>query len=254
MDLPSELAFPRLLTVGHSNHQPDAFLKLLQRFKVKELVDVRSIPSSGKFPHFKKNALQKILETQGISYRHCPELGNKGVEGGILGLLQLPEGKAAVCQLAKTAEEATLLGPKCAFMCAEADWRECHRQVVAQRLMLDFGVTVQHIKRDGTLEAHPSDHELPDYFQGPGPGPASVPKAGLHGYHGVFSAMPGPALQEDLDGRLPALEAAPEEEKSDKVVKPRRWGRAKKEGVEPMVSPPVAEKPDVPESVGTAFQ
>ena len=27
------------------------------------------------------------------------------VEGGILGLLQLPEGKAAVAQLAKTAEE-----------------------------------------------------------------------------------------------------------------------------------------------------
>ena len=29
-------AFPGLLTVGHSNHQPDAFLKLLQRFRVKD--------------------------------------------------------------------------------------------------------------------------------------------------------------------------------------------------------------------------
>eukprot|EP00438_Fugacium_kawagutii_P005508 Skav227052 [mRNA] locus=scaffold72:777020:788648:- [translate_table: standard] len=57
--------------------------------------------------------------------RHCPELGNKGVEGGILGLLQLPQGQAAVQQLAQTGQEA--------------DWRECHRQVVAQRLFLDHG-------------------------------------------------------------------------------------------------------------------
>ena len=73
LDLPSHLEFPRVLTVGHSNHPPEAFLRLLSKFNVKavedfqspaqstaqstalqELVDVRSIPSSGKFPHFKR--------------------------------------------------------------------------------------------------------------------------------------------------------------------------------------------------------
>ena len=34
-----------------------------------------------------------------------PICGFPEVEGGILGLLQLPAGQAAVCQLAKTAEE-----------------------------------------------------------------------------------------------------------------------------------------------------
>ncbi|CAK9060504.1 unnamed protein product [Durusdinium trenchii] len=102
MDAPSkpkDQDFARLLTVGHSNHPPEVFLKLLGRWNIKELVDVRSIPSSGKFPHFKKHALQKLLESQGISYRHCPELGNKGVEGGILALLELPEGHTSWTQV-----------------------------------------------------------------------------------------------------------------------------------------------------------
>lgn len=227
MDLPKELNFPRLLTVGHSNHQPETFLKLLRTFNIKELVDVRSIPSSGKFPHFKKNALQKLLESQGISYRHCPELGNKGVEGGILGLLQLPEGRAAVAQLAQTAQEATLLGPKCAFMCAEADWRECHRQVVAQRLLLDFGITVNHIKRDGTLEPHLDDHVLPDYFQTP------VPKAPLQGYQRPL--IPGDGLQPPDDLQGSGAEAGP----TQAPVKPRRWGRAKKDGAAPGAEVPL---------------
>eukprot|EP00439_Symbiodinium_sp_Y106_P050677 s876_g6.t1 len=154
----------RFFSVGHSNNEAGQFFKLLEKYNVKELVDVRSIPSSGKFPHFKRNALQTQCQRRGIAYRHCPQLGNKGVDGGILALLATEDGAAALEKLASSARQATLLGPKTAMMCAEADWRECHRQVVAQRLLEDFGIVVAHIKRDGSLEHHPSNHVLPPYF------------------------------------------------------------------------------------------
>ncbi|CAJ1441208.1 unnamed protein product [Effrenium voratum] len=218
--LMAERDFARLFTVGHSNHPPDTFLKLLGKWNVQELVDVRSIPSSGKFPHFKKNALQGLLEARGISYRHCPQLGNKGVEGGILGLLELPEGRQAVHTLAQSAEQATLAGPKVAFMCAEADWRDCHRQVVAQRLMELYGVTVRHIKRDGSLELHPADHVLPAHFQA-GPRAFVSREAPSH----VEAALPEVPRGGYTDGLPPDVQPLPSKIADDAQVKSRRWGR-----------------------------
>ena len=54
------------------------------------------------------------------------------VEGGILGLLQLPEGKAAVAQLAKTAEEVK-------FVCSVDE-------------MVSFGVDQVPSAHDGLLK------------------------------------------------------------------------------------------------------
>ena len=124
-----------------------------------------SIPSSGRFPHFKKRAFEQACAARGISYRHCPELGNK--VGGIAYLLQQPEGQAALAELA-----AAPMRPDgaTAFMCAEAEWRDCHRQVIAQRLMEHYGLRVFHIKRDSTLERHPEDHVLPPSYMAPGTG------------------------------------------------------------------------------------
>eukprot|EP00913_Durusdinium_trenchii_P006835 g6426.t1 len=148
-------------------------------------------------------------------------LGNKGVEGGILALLELPEGRAAVARLAESASQATLAGPKSAFMCAEADWRECHRQVVAQRLLQDFGVTVRHIKRDGTLELHPEDHVLPSYFAVP-KAPPQAPHAPMQGYGGDGLQPAGEDLlaQPAADGIQPTLQAP---EAPQAPAKTRRW-------------------------------
>lgn len=155
---------PRIFTVGHSNHPADAFLRLLTRYRINEVVDVRSIPSSGRFPQFKKRGLQHLCASSGIAYRHCPQLGNKGVDGGIAKLLRQPEGQAALFELCEAARRATPCGGTTAFMCAEADWRDCHRQVVAQKLLDEYGIVTVHIKRDGSTEPHPQGHVLPEYY------------------------------------------------------------------------------------------
>jgi len=158
-----DAAGPRIFTIGHSNHDVQPFFALLARYDIKALVDVRSIPSSGRFPHFKKRSLESLCAARGVSYRHCPELGNK--VGGIAHLLEQPEGQAAFAQLAEAAEEGGQRGGAyLAYMCAEADWRDCHRQVISQKLLKDCGIVTFHVLRHGGLEPHPQRHVLPEYY------------------------------------------------------------------------------------------
>jgi len=82
----SPMPVPRIFTIGHSNHEVETFFRLLSTYRITDLVDVRSIPSSGRFPHFKKRSLEDQCSRRGISYRHCPALGNK--VGGIASLLK----------------------------------------------------------------------------------------------------------------------------------------------------------------------
>eukprot|EP00927_Polykrikos_kofoidii_P048611 TRINITY_DN42864_c0_g1_i1.p1 TRINITY_DN42864_c0_g1~~TRINITY_DN42864_c0_g1_i1.p1 ORF type:complete len:263 (+),score=39.47 TRINITY_DN42864_c0_g1_i1:74-862(+) len=163
-DAPSEAVTGRILTVGHSNHNTAAFMSLLERYNIKALVDVRSIPSSGRFPHFKKRNLEAVCQKRDVSYRHCPELGNK--VDGIAVLLQKPEGQRALAELAAAAVSATSgdRSGATAYMCAEADWRDCHRQVIAQKLMEDYGILSTHITHNGGTEDHPHNHVLPGYY------------------------------------------------------------------------------------------
>jgi hypothetical protein len=162
---------PRIYSFGHSNHTADKFFELMARYGIRAIVDVRSIPSSGRFPQFKKRSLETLSRGHGISYRHCPELGNK--VGGIAHLLCQPEGEAAMMQLVQAARDAAPgpawadgrpPGGATAYMCAEADWRDCHRQVIAQQLLAVFSITTIHILRNGSTESHPSDHVLPPVY------------------------------------------------------------------------------------------
>mmetsp|Transcript_36504 Transcript_36504/g.66910 ORF Transcript_36504/g.66910 Transcript_36504/m.66910 type:complete len:252 (+) Transcript_36504:43-798(+) len=157
MDPPSSKV---IFSIGHSNHDARRFFDLLRAHGIRHLVDVRSIPSSGRFPQFKRKALEDACRKGGISYRHCPQLGNK--VGGIAKLLQLPEGEAALFELA-TAAESWNQGAT-AYMCAEGPWRECHRQVVAQQLVAKYQIWTTHILPNGLTETHPEDHLLPAYY------------------------------------------------------------------------------------------
>ena len=58
----------QVLTVGHSNHAPEAFLALLTRHGVTALADVRSAPRSRFNPHFNRNALSASLAGEDIAY------------------------------------------------------------------------------------------------------------------------------------------------------------------------------------------
>src|SRR5882762_8891484 len=72
-----------ILTIGYGNRSADDFLKLLRRYGVVVLADIRSKPVSRFRPHFSKNTLAGILEGAGIGYVFMGEtLGGRPEDPG----------------------------------------------------------------------------------------------------------------------------------------------------------------------------
>ena len=57
-----------ILTIGHSNHPLEKFIKLLERHRVSVVADVRSSPFSRFNPQFNKESLAASLEEHHIRY------------------------------------------------------------------------------------------------------------------------------------------------------------------------------------------
>jgi uncharacterized protein (DUF488 family) len=149
-----------VFTIGHSRHDGAAFVALLQSHAVELLADVRRKPWSGRHPQFNRDRLAKTLSAASIEYRHFEALGGMRAEAAG----PSPNGAwrsgflRAYADHALTAEFATALGElsaaarhrRTAVMCAEADWHDCHRQVLADYLIAG-GFAVRHIAPDGAL-------------------------------------------------------------------------------------------------------
>jgi uncharacterized protein (DUF488 family) len=150
-----------VLTIGHSTHPIAVFLALLQAHAIELVVDVRSFPGSRRHPQFNKDVLARALGDSGIGYYHMGSLGGRRKE--------LPHGNdLSYAEYATTAEfraavEALeeLAGQnRIAIMCAEANWRQCHRAVIASALVAD-GVRVTHILPPSLAASSDLAPELP---------------------------------------------------------------------------------------------
>ncbi len=141
---------PAVFTVGHSNRSLEDLIALLREAGVQMVVDVRRFPGSRRWPWFRKEDLKAGLEAEGIRYVWL---------GGTLGGYTRPpypeymttpafrQGLEALEQLAREAPVAIL--------CAEKDWRRCHRRFIAQALAAR-GWQVVHLLAPGVQEVHPS--------------------------------------------------------------------------------------------------
>jgi uncharacterized protein (DUF488 family) len=133
-----------VFTVGHSVLEAGDFMRLLHAHEVELLVDVRRYPASRRVPHFNAGLLAETLESAGIGYRHAQELGgrrdpvpdsqNGGWENdqfrGYADHMATTDFVAALYELEADARER-----RTAVMCAEGDWRRCHRRLLADLLV-----------------------------------------------------------------------------------------------------------------------
>jgi len=148
-----------LLTVGHSNHEPDQFLQLLHTHSVSVLADVRSSPFSKFLPHFNQQILESHLKAHNIRYVFVgKELGGRpegeqfyDEEGYVLyhRVAEAPFFRAGLDRL-KTGLQR---GYRIAIMCSEEDPSECHRCLLVTRVLSEEGVECQHIRGDGSLQS-----------------------------------------------------------------------------------------------------
>ncbi len=114
-------------TVGHSQHSLNGFIALLIPYGIAHVADIRSFPGSKRYPHFSRHSLSEALQTAGIEYTHFPELGGKQAAGTSLPYSALHPGIQRL--------EALAEGSRVAYMCAEADWRNCHRAGLSDYLL-----------------------------------------------------------------------------------------------------------------------
>ena len=148
----------RVFTVGHSRHTWEQFLALLVQHGIQAIADVRSVPWSRFAPWSRRATLASHLEASDLHYVF---LGN--VLGG------RPAGAALVDAASRAAlYESIAASPafhagidrleagaaryRIAVMCSEENPAYCHRTRLIAPALLARGVTVTHIRGDGTLE------------------------------------------------------------------------------------------------------
>jgi uncharacterized protein (DUF488 family) len=138
-----------IYTVGHSNHDPQAFVALLQQHGIEQVVDVRSSPYSRYVPQANRESLALTLREAGIAYHWLGDrLGGK--PGGQVA--DYDELRAGAPFRQGIADLLALSGrARTAIMCAEGDHRQCHRQRLIAPALLEQGARVIHIQPDGSL-------------------------------------------------------------------------------------------------------
>lgn len=152
----------RVMTIGHSTRTADAFVALLQAHGVTGVADVRKFPQSRRHPHFSRESLSALLPAHGIAYEHFPGLGGRRTpqpDSPNTGWRH-PSFRAYADHM-RTAEfreaiEALLTFAQkflAAVMCAESQWWQCHRQLVADALAAR-GIEVRHIMSADRAPAH----------------------------------------------------------------------------------------------------
>jgi uncharacterized protein (DUF488 family) len=139
--------------VGHSTRLADELLAPLNDAGVRAVADVRSFPSSRRYPQFNRASLEQWLPEAGLEYIHFPSLGGRRepVPGSPNGGWREPAFQGYADHLA-SAEFATGLERleqlaaerRTAIMCAEAVWWRCHRRLIADALTVR-GWRVEHL-------------------------------------------------------------------------------------------------------------
>lgn len=151
-----------LYTIGHSTHSLEEFIDILHAHKIKQLIDIRTIPRSRYVPWFNKTNLMQALKKEKITYFHLIELGglrkshensiNKGWRNssfrGFADYMQTAEFFSALKQLNLLVKQE-----KTAIMCAEALPWKCHRSLIADAELIRHW-TVIDIMNKHSLHLH----------------------------------------------------------------------------------------------------
>lgn len=159
---------PLILSVGHSTHPIAQFIALLKRHRVELVADVRSFPSSRRWPQFNQEALASSLKGAGVGYRWLKPLGGRRHQVSPDSPHRAWQHPAfrSYADYAESGEFALgiedLRGMAsewmCAFMCSEGLWWRCHRRIISDHLIL-AGWRVMHIMPSGDLV----EHRLPEF-------------------------------------------------------------------------------------------
>lgn len=140
-----------IFTIGYEGRTIGSFMSSLRAYGVETVVDVRQNPISRK-PGFSKRSLAAALKMSDIDYVHLASLGcprpvrdryrDDGnwtrYTSGFMAYL-------ATQGLAVAELSHMVASSDCALLCFEADYRLCHRSMVADAVRNHCGAEIVHI-------------------------------------------------------------------------------------------------------------
>lgn len=151
-------------TIGHSTLSLDELHGRLAGPRIERVADVRRYPASRRHPHVNRETLATFLGARRIGYRWFERLGGRrqGVPEG-----ESPNRGLSTAGFRTYADYALggefaeglreledwISGGRAAILCAESDWRRCHRRLLADRLVTKEWI-VHHVIDATTSEDH----------------------------------------------------------------------------------------------------
>jgi uncharacterized protein (DUF488 family) len=146
-----------IYTVGYGNRSIEDFVKLLQDYDIKFLVDIRSQPYSRFNPHFSKDALEKQIRQHHMRYIFMGDtLGGRPKDSSCY--VDNKVDYARVREKSFYQKGISYLhiawGKQLhiALMCSEAKPQECHRTKLIGNTLTEQNIDIAHIDEVGAIK------------------------------------------------------------------------------------------------------
>ncbi len=144
-----------IYTIGYTAFNIIDFVKVLKKYDIKCLIDVRSTPKSNYYKDFDDTNIKNTLSTNNIIYRNYKkEFGARQDDmnfycNGYLDFEKFSKSQQFNEGIEKI-KKAQEMGYGVCLMCAEKDPINCHRTVLIGRNLDKKGFKVEHILADET--------------------------------------------------------------------------------------------------------
>ncbi len=143
-----------VLTIGHSSHSYEQFLKLLRNSGITAVADVRSVPFSRTFPQFNRDNLHAELRADNVAYSFLgAELGGRPKDpqffcDGVADYEAMARATTFEKGLDRVFDGASRY--RIALMCSEHDPLDCHRCLLVGRALAKREMVIRHVLGDGS--------------------------------------------------------------------------------------------------------
>lgn len=145
-----------IYTIGHSNITQESFIEILEQFKIKIVVDIRSSPYSKYVTQFNRENIKKTFKKENMRYIFLGDyIGGKPKtlkyykDGKVnYDLIResdhYKEGIDGIIELNKNNDIV--------LMCSEENPYSCHRHNLITQTLLKQGLEVIHIRNEGKID------------------------------------------------------------------------------------------------------
>ena len=146
-----------IYTIGYGARSLEVFIKLLKKYEIKYVIDIRSKPYSRYKPEFSKFVLDASLDQNNIRYVYMGDLlGGRPDDPDCYD----DEGKVDYERLKrkdfyrqgiKRLQKAASLDERVVLMCSEGKPERCHRSKLIGKTLAELNIPVLHIDENGEL-------------------------------------------------------------------------------------------------------